>query len=345
MKENHNNQLIRISVVIPCRNEEASIEDCVKSVLNSNYPPELLEVFVCDGMSDDNTLSIVEQMAKSHSNVKLILNKEQTTPHALNLGIKAASGGVILILGAHASLSRDYIAVCAESLERDSSLGCVGGVLDNTYSDMVSESISKAMSHPFGVGSAHFRTGQRSGYVDTVAFGAYRAEIFDEIGLFDEALIRNQDDELNYRLTKAGYNIELNTSIHAVYHVRASFGKLSKQYYQYGYWKVYVNKKHGAVTSFRQIIPTVFILFLVFGLASSIAFPILLTPYLIALGIYIGMGIFSALSSASNPLVICMILFSFLTLHLSYGIGYLQGIVMLQSGSIRPDASKSTTSR
>ena len=319
-----NGQNIRVSAVIPCRNEQAFIGACIYSVLDSDYSSEALEILVCDGMSEDGTAEVVNTISKAHPNVKLLQNQKQTTPYALNLGISKASGDVVIILGAHATLSHNYISECVTALSEDESLGCVGGVLHNTSSDLRSEAIANAMSHPFGVGSAYFRTGQKSGYVDTVAFGAYKREVFDNIGMFDETLIRNQDDEFNYRVVKAGYKIKLDTSISATYHVRASYKKLLKQYYQYGYWKVYVNKKHKVITSFRQVVPAIFILYLTLGLILSLTVPVLAPVYLIILSLYLFLGLLSAFASTVNPITAFMTLYAFIILHFSYGVGYLE---------------------
>ncbi|MBN4072124.1 glycosyltransferase family 2 protein [Flavobacteriales bacterium AH-315-E23] len=316
-----------ISVVIPCRNEEDYIGDCIKSILSSDYPTEFLEIIVCDGLSDDRTQEIVERVREENGNVKLLLNEQQTTPHALNIGIRKSKGELVIILGAHASLSSEYVSNCVAALNADKSLGCIGGVLTNTYFDRKSEAIAKAMSHPFGVGSAHFRTGRKSGYVDTVAFGAYRREVFDKIGMFDEALTRNQDDEFNYRVLQAGYKIKLDTDISAVYHVRASFGKLFSQYFQYGYWKVYVNKIHRTITTFRQLVPLIFVLFLITFIPLAFLHDIFLKLLVVGLVFYFAGAFVSAFSSSVHPVQLIRIIASFIILHVSYGFGYLTGLI------------------
>lgn len=336
---------MKVSVVIPCRNEAQYIERCISSVLNCEYPKELLEILVCDGISEDKTQQIVKRISDEKSNVRLLINEKQTTPHALNLGINQSSGDVIIILGAHASISSDYISRCVSSLKEDKSLGCVGGVLHNTFSDTQSEAIAKAMSHPFGVGSAHFRTGNKSGYVDTVAFGAYKREVFEKIGLFDEDLVRNQDDEFNYRLIQEGFKIKLDNTITASYHVRASFTRLFRQYYQYGYWKVYVNTKHKALTSVRQLIPSIFVLYIIIGGVLSAVFPLFGKIYLVGLGFYTILGLLSAFSRNINPMKAIMTFFAFVILHLSYGVGYLEGLLVIKVLGKSPSVKRSTSSR
>ena len=319
----------KISIVIPCRNEANYIFGCIASVLNSDYPKELLEILVCDGRSDDGTQNIIHELSVKHSCIKYIENKEKITSAGLNMGIKNAVGDIIMILGAHAEIFPDYISKCVDILSRNPEIGCTGGVLVNLTVDNSSEAIALAMSSPFGVGDAHFRTGNKDGYVDTVAFGAYKKEVFDKIGLFDEALVRNQDDELNYRLLKSGYKIFLSTDIKAKYYVRSSLNKLFTQYYQYGYWKVFVNMKLHSITTFRQLAPLLFVLFIITGTVASMVSPIFFTAFIGTIGIYIMIGLISAMNKTKNPLIVFKILLSFIVLHLSYGLGYLEGIFLL----------------
>jgi GT2 family glycosyltransferase len=165
------------------------------------------------------------------------------------------------------------------------------------------------------------------GYVDTVAFGAYKKDVFDKIGFFDEELIRNQDDEFNFRLIKYGFKIYLFRQIRSKYYVRASFKKLYKQYFQYGYWKVYVNKKHQTITTIRQIVPLLFVLYLFGGTLLSIFHPIILRAYLIVLCLYFFAGFYSASRQSNKVSDILNIVKCFFILHFSYGFGYLLGII------------------
>jgi glycosyltransferase involved in cell wall biosynthesis len=315
-----------VSITIPCRNEEKYIGKCLQSILDSTYPKELLEVFVCDGMSDDNTVEIISQFASRYPFIKMIENKRKTTQYALNLGIMASYSDIRIILGAHAEIYPDYINECVKAFEIDPEIGCVGGFLENVMEDHVSGVISVAMSSSFGVGNAHFRTGKKDGYVDTVAFGAYKKEVFETAGYFDEDLVRNQDDEFNYRILKYGFKIYLSHSIKAKYYVRASFPKLYKQYYQYGYWKVYVNKKHRTVTTLRQLVPAFFVLFVVIGFFLAFVHPFLAAAYVITLMLYFLLGFKEAISRTKVPGEVLNVVYSFLILHWSYGTGYLKGI-------------------
>ncbi len=317
---------MKVSVIIPCKNEEDYIDKCIQSILNSDYPTELISIFVCDGLSTDKTPEIVKKIAENNTNVHYLINKAETTPQGLNLGLKTANSDVKIILGAHAEVTPEFIKENVAILEQHPEVGCAGGVIKNVFENETSEIIGAAMSSPFGVGNAHFRTGNKDGFVDTVAFGAYRNEVFEKVGYFDEELVRNQDDEFNFRLIKNGFKIYLSQKIISLYYVRASFKKLFKQYYQYGYWKVFVNKKHQTVTSIRQLIPLFFVLFLIQLTISPLIHVYFLFLNLIVLANYFLLAFIFA-SKVTSKTNIASVIFTFLILHISYGFGYLKGLI------------------
>ena len=337
--------MITVSITIPCRNEEKYIAKCLQSIIDCDYDKKLLTVFVCDGLSDDNTQSIVQEVSSKYHFVKLLINDKKTTPQALNLGLKASNSDVKIILGAHAEIYPDYISNCVEIFNTKSDVGCVGGIIENVMEDETSSIISLAMSSSFGVGNAHFRTGEKDGYVDTVAFGAYKNEVFEKVGFFDEDLIRNQDDEFNYRLHKFGYKIFLSRNIKSKYYVRASFSKLYKQYFQYGYWKVYVNAKHKTVTTVRQLIPAFFVLFLFGGAALSFFSVYFFFIFLLGILAYLCLGIVSAFKKTMSLTKAFMIFYVFFILHYSYGLGYLKGIIEFVFLGKRPSKKSEALTR
>lgn len=315
-----------VTIVIPCLNEQAYIIRCLESVAAQSYPAALITTLVCDGMSDDGTRELVRTYASGHPQVKLLDNVKRSTPFALNLGIRQSNANILIILGAHSELHPDFVLKSVESFAIHPAIRCTGGVLENVYKNETSQWIGAAMSSAFGVGNAHFRTGNKSGFVDTVAFGAYRRDVFGEVGLFDEELIRNQDDEFNFRVTNAGYKIYLNQEIRCRYFVRASFQKLFRQYYQYGYWKVCVNKKHGTITTLRQLVPMGFVLFLLFWMMSILIHPFLFAGLSCLAGLYLLLALTFAIRSTPSLRAVPGISVTFFILHLSYGLGYLRGI-------------------
>jgi len=319
---------MKIKVIIPCRNEQGYIGKCLESLVHSNRTGIDLHVWVVDGMSDDGTRPLVEEYARRYSFIKLVNNERRTTPYALNIGLTGLDYDIGIILGAHAVVDKEFIFQNARVLSQHPEVGCAGGIIRNVHENEMSRVISLAMASPFGVGNAHFRTGGKSGYVDTVAFGAYRREVFEQCGFFDEELIRNQDDEFNFRITRHGFKIYLDPAIQSLYYVRGSFSKLYRQYFQYGYWKVFVNKKHRAITSLRQLAPPLWMLFVSLGWLGFFIHPALGWCYATMIVLYLGLAKWTAFRSAGFNLSLMLNLMAcYGILHASYGWGYLKGIV------------------
>lgn len=344
-----------VSVVVPCLNEETYIERCVRSVLEAFTVAQARgEVLVVDGGSEDATREKVDALSREDSGVKLLDNPNRTTPHALNIGIRASKGTVLIILGAHSWVDPAFVRENLRDLREHPDAGCVGGVLINAYEDDTSKAIGIAMSSSFGVGNARFRTGGEPGYVDTVAFGAYRASVFEKIGLFHEELVRNQDDEFNFRLHKAGYKVHFDPKIISHYYVRASLPKLQRQYFQYGYWKVYVNRMHQSVTTWRQLVPLAFFTYIltwIIGMLFIAAFggdECWLQLVSAPLVLYVGIVLFISFSSCAKQGLMSHLLTvgrSFFILHFHYGRGYFLGIVQFLLLGKKPSTNATKLTR
>lgn len=321
-----NDKVSRVSVVIPCRNEEKYIGKCIESIIEQSYGIENIEVFVSDGMSEDKTSDIIIEYGKIHPQIKYIKNEKLTAPTAMNLGIQNSTGDIIIIFGAHAYMDKDYVEKCVEKL-KDNDIDCVGGRIINISENRAAEAISRAMASPFGVGNALFRYSNKEELVDTVAFGAYKREVFNRIGLFDEEFVRNQDDELNFRLTLSGGHILLTPEILSYYYTRGSFSKLWNQYFQYGFWKVRGIQKHRRAASIRHLIPAGFVLGMIFGTGLSIFFIWARIVFALVLLAYLAGALVFAQRAAQNETKhIPNIIWTFIILHISYGLGFLEGI-------------------
>lgn len=321
-----------VSIIIPCRNEGRFIEKCLNSIIVNDYPKNKLEVLVVDGRSNDETKDIVKKYLKRYQFVQILDNPNKVTPCAFNIGIRKSRGKIIMLMGAHSIYEKDYISKCLRYLEKFN-IDCVGGICITLPANdtVLAQSIALSLSSPFGVGNSYFRIGlKKPRYVDTVPFGCYRREVFNRIGFFDEDMVRNQDDEFNFRLLKNKGRILLCPDIVSYYYARDTLNKLWKMYFQYGYFKPLVLKKIGKIFTLRQIIPPFFI-----GLLTTILFLSIINKYflcffLIVTGIYLLMnGFFSMVISFKNKdlKLLPFLMISFLTLHFGYGIGYLNGIM------------------
>ena len=330
---------------MPVRNEAPFLARAIESVITAGDLVDSFEIIVVDGMSDDGTREVVAELQRRDPRISLLDNPRRTVPHAMNLGIRAARSEVIVRVDGHAEVYPDFLVNSLEVLAEHPECACVGGSIENVDLDDGSAAISLAMGSPFGVGNVRFRTGGKEGYVDTLAFGAYRTEDLYAVGLFDEDLVRNQDDELNYRLVTAGRKIWFSHRIRSRYYVRSSYAKLFRQYYQYGYWKMYVNRKHGAVTNLRQLAPPL--------LVASLAALVLLSPFLLVARVllvaellaYFGAATWFALRLTRKPRQVGRVLMAFITLHGGYGLGYLAGMRDFLVLKRRPSASSAELSR
>ena len=318
-----------VTVILPIRNEARYIARCLKALLTQDYPPDKIEVLVVDGMSDDGTREIVAQFVQEGARVQLIDNPPRIVPTALNRGIRMAKGQIIVRVDGHAVVAQDYLQRCIDDLACIDA-DCVGGPIQTIGENWLARGIAIAQSSPFGVGGAAFRYATQAQYVDTLAFGAHRREIFDRVGLFDEELVRNQDDEFNFRLTLNGGKIWLDPEIHSKYFSRATLRGLWKQYFEYGYWKVRVIQKHQRPASWRHLVPVTFVLALLIGIMASLVtqslfwISAILLPYVFAnllASLWVGMR--------RGWQYMPLLPLAFVTMHVAYGSGFLKGVTRL----------------
>lgn len=338
---------MKLNVVIPCRNEKGNIEECVQAIFNAKLPNDCsLQVHIVDGMSDDGTIEIIHNLIKEYPNLKLVENNLQLTPYAFNLGIKA--GGVVdfvQIIGARQVLSENYFVEAIRNFQEDNSIWCVGGNVNNVYLNNKAEIIANAMSTTFGMGLGNFRTLSKSDFVDTVGTPMYPYWVFEKIGYFDEDLIRNQDDDYNFRVTSAGGKIYFNSDISLKYYVRATFKGLWRQFFQYGYWKVFVNKKHQAITTMRQLVPPAFVLYLILLLFTTLlGFKFFLIAA-IPLIMYTLMTLLFSVKASKSIGQFLLTLITFPILHISYGLGYIKGMIEFLILNKKPSDSQKRLSR
>jgi len=320
-----------VSVVIPCRNEGKWIGPCLESILANDYPRERLEILVVDGMSDDETRKALRPFMEQDASVKLLDNPKKTTPAALNVGIAAARGEIIMRMDAHYQYATDYVSQLVSWLERsgaDNVGGCL--IMGPAKETAIARAIAIGVSHPLGIGNAYYRIGaSEPRWVDTVPFGCYRKEVFVRIGLFDEELVRNQDIELNLRLRRAGGKILLVPDVVLYGHARESLSKLCRMYYQYGYFNPLVIKKLGGRVTLRQTATPAFVASLLVCGLCAIWFPLaawLLTAIFVAYGVpvLIASAAVARKHGISCGLAMCAV---FPALHLSHGLGCLKGLI------------------
>lgn len=312
----------RVSLVIPCYNEEKYIAQVVNNILSQTYPVSNIEAIFIDGNSTDSTSSIIQSFIAGHANFKLIHNPNRTVPFALNLAIKQSIGNPIIRLDAHTIYAPDYIEKVMETFNHTGA-DIVGGPMRAVGNTSFQRSVAYCTSTKFGVGDSGFHDESKEGYADSVYLGAWKREIFNEVGLFDEEMKRNQDDEFHYRAKSKGKKIYLNPEIKCWYYPRSSIKTLFKQYFQYGLFKPMVLKKVSSEIKLRHLIPVFFVLYL-------LSIPVLFYFFHIySLLFLVGYLIIDFSFSFKNCKLIRECLYRILIypiIHVAYGTGFLCGL-------------------
>ena len=318
-----------VSIVIPCRNEVGMIERCLNSVLQQEIPAGGVEILIAEGISEDGTREILARLEAEARGpvIRVIENPGKIVSTGLNAAIRAARGKIIVRMDAHTEFSPDYVQQCV-SLIQKTGADNVGGPARTKPRTYLECAIAAAYHSPFSVGGARFHDIAYEGYVDTVTYGCWRKETFSQFGYFDEALVRNQDDEHNLRITRGGGKVWQSPEIKSWYRPRGSLRGLFTQYMQYGYWKVPVIKKHQLPASFRQLVPGWFFLFLIstgvcslFWHGASVLFVVALVLYGTAV---LGFSLVTASHSGWKLLPLLPLVFP--CYHFGYAYGFLIGI-------------------
>jgi len=321
-----------VSIIVPCYNEEARIGSLLDAIAVQTYPVEQLEVVLADGMSTDRTREVVVAFSRSHPDLplRLIPNLKRSIPSAVNAAVAAARGGIIVRLDGHSRPYPDYLARCVAALEAGTGEN-VGGVWEIRPGarGWVAASIAVAAAHPLGVGDALYRHATSPAYVDTVPFGAFRRDLFERVGGFDESLLTNEDYEFNARIRRGGGRIWLDPKIRSVYYARESVPALVRQYWRYGFWKYRMLRRYPTTLRWRQALPPLLVLSLLLGLLFAwlpvvgLLLTITLTGYVMLLLVT---GILAALKRSRAFLVVGLPL-AIASMHLAWGGGFLWSMI------------------
>ena len=342
-----------VSVLVVCRNEQRYIEECVLSLMRNGYPEELLEILVIDGESEDGTRQVVERMREAHPAVRLLSNPGRITASGLNVGIRSASHGVIMWVGAHARYDPGYIETCVRGL--GSGAWNVGGVLRTVprTSGLMPDLIAIVLTHPFGVGNARFRMPPSEPmWVDTVFGGCFPRFVFDRVGLFNERLVRGQDMEFSIRLRRTGGRILLMPKAVCSYFARSTLRDFVRHNLSNGVWAIlpFVYSSVVPVRA-RHLVPLAFAGSLLLGVLLALAgIPGMGVAIVVELAAYLGFAFAASILVARRrrrPVLAVSLPWMFLLLHLTYGIGSLVGLVRatgillrrLGGGAARSEAS------
>jgi succinoglycan biosynthesis protein ExoA len=320
-----------VSVLIPCRNEERTIEQVLDALHAQTYPADRTEVIVADGGSTDGTRGKIRQYARSHPgwSLRYIDNPGRSAPAGLNAGLREAGGEIILRMDAHAVPEPEYVMRCVETLERTGCDGAGGMILIQPGGKgVIARAIAAAVASPFATGGVRYRVGGKAGEVDTVPYAAFRRDVFRRVGFFNERVPVNEDFEFNYRVRAAGGRIRFSPEIRSHYIARGSLGALLRQYFFYGHQKAVMLSFHPRSIRLRQLIPALFapsLAALAAGAFFSRPLAIMLGAELLAYG---AAAIFFAGKAAvlgRDPALIPALLPVFFCIHTAWGAGFWVG--------------------
>ena len=318
-----------VSVIVPCRNEEAHIGRLLTAIGAQALRPD--DIVIVDGGSTDNTLGVIGDAAAglAPTVVRTIVAPDDRLPTAINRAVREARGDVLIRLDGHSAPPPDYIARAVAHLA-DPRVGVVGGIWQIVPGDQtpMGAGIARAVSHPLGAGDAAYRirSARTVTDMDTVPFGCFTRATWQLVGGLNETLLGNEDYEFNYRVRRAGLAVRLDPMMHSTYVARASLGALALQYFRYGWCKMQMLRQHPASLRWRQSLPVVFVLgLIVLALTALFARP---AAVLLALTLLAYLAVLSAAA-----LLICAreggwhrfgaLVVAFATIHLCWGAGAL----------------------
>ncbi|PKN93498.1 MAG: glycosyltransferase family 2 protein [Chloroflexi bacterium HGW-Chloroflexi-6] len=321
-----------VSLIVPCYNEEKRIRNLLDALFAQTYPLQQMDVTIADGASQDGTRRVIADFEREHPQlaIRVVDNRAQTIPAALNRAIEASTGEIIVRLDAHSAPYPEYVEKSVEALLADQAEN-VGGVweIQPGADGWLAAAIAVAAAHPLGVGDALYRHARQAAYVDTVPFGAFRRVLLDKIGKFDESLLTNEDYEFNARVRQSGGRVWLNPQIRSVYYARATLGALARQYWRYGLWKWQMLKRYPATLRWRQALPPLFVLTVLVSLVLAAFLPLFGWLLAFILSAYFGILLAAGAFKATRVNKISLVLglpSAIATMHFSWGLGFLWSI-------------------
>ena len=322
----------RVSIIIPCYNEQATICNLLEAIYHQTYPRAEMEVVIADGLSEDATRDEIAgfQTRNPDLSIQVVDNTTQTIPSGVNIAIRASVGEIIVRMDAHSRPYPDYVERCLAAL--DENLGDnVGGVweIKPGGKNCIAKSIAVAAAHPLGVGDAGYRIGALASTVDTVPFGAFRRSLIEKLGYFDETLLSNEDYEFNTRIRQSGGRVWLDPKIVTVYYARSTLRELARQYWRYGYWKFRMLRRYPDTLRWRQGLPPLFVASLI-GLALFSWWSLARWLLTLELVIYVMTLILTAVLSSLQQRKIHLLAglpLSIATMHLAWGGGFLWSMI------------------
>lgn len=307
-----------ISVILPILNESLHLEEAVAAILSQDYQKPF-EVVIALGPSHDGSDALAHKLAAADSRVVIVANPTGRTAAGLNIAISAARYSIIVRVDGHTQIPENYLTLIGSILSESGAVN-VGGVMAATGRNLFERCVASAMRSPLGVGTSRFHTGGSAGAVDTVYLGAFRREALLAVGGFDERFTRAQDWELNFRLRQAGGVIYFDPRLVVTYRPRSTIKELAKQYFEYGRWRRVVSRRHEGTINYRYLAPPITVVGTLISLLLGTLFSTLFLIPALAYALFILIAAISIGASLGEIICLPTIL---ITMHFSWGIGFL----------------------
>ena len=324
---------MKVSFIVVAYNAGSKLENLLEDLKKQDYNHNDIEIILVDSNSSDNTKDIMmkfKEINKTFSKVLVLDNPKKILPCGWNIALEASTGDLILRVDAHSSLPNEKKKKNVNRIDMGEKI--VGGhrisIIDEN--NAWQKTLLIAEKSIFGSGIATYRRKEREEYVSTLAHAAYSREVFKKVGGYDERLARTEDNEIHYRMKKAGYKFLLDPTIKSYHHARNSLSKMMKQKYLNGYWIGLTMGISPKCFSIYHFVPLVFVLALIFSIIFAFVFSGI--PLILLLGAYFTFNILNtifSIISEKKHLDYLLLPFIFFLLHLSYGWGTLYGLIKL----------------
>lgn len=323
----------KVSLIIIALNEEKALPDLICSIKNQSYDHKKTEVIFVDSMSTDRSREIMDEFIRENDFWRVIGRKNPKVIQASgwNTALDCVDGDIIIRLDAHAYLPEDFVERNVKCIEEGHEI-CGGKVKNQIANESAwSAIINVAENSMFGGSVAAFRHKDTVGYVPTLAFAAYKREVFETVGRFNENLLRTEDNEMHYRMRQAGYRLFYNPEILSFRETRPTLRKLLHQKYMNGYWVGLTISVCPGCLSIYHLVPLGFVLAgAITGLLMCIGIwqlsALLWGAYLLVTVI---MSLFAVFGERRFNVYYFLLPILFLLLHVGYGIGTLTGIIRI----------------
>lgn len=323
---------MKLSLIIVALNSEKTLNNALNCLKKQDYPHKEIEVILVDGLSTDMTKQKMLEFQANETTFGRVVVKDNPGKYLAcgwNVALKEVTGEIVLRVDAHTIFPNDFLSKNIKCIEGGESIcgGKVMSVLEDK--SQMNRVLLESENSMFGGGFTFFRRGEICKYTNTLAFAAYKKEVFDVVGTFNDILVRTEDNDIHYRMQKAGYKFFFNPEIVSYRYCRSTFSQLVRQKYLNGYWVGLTMAVQPKAFSLFYFIPLFFVLGLFFFSVLTILTPWPLVAYLSIYGIVLVLSLLAAVVKSGFYPTLLLLPFILCCLHFCYGLGTIKGLIMI----------------